>query len=73
MAHPPSTRRLPGLVETVLVHSPPRGLALRAYILALNAIWVVAAAGVAYGIAAALAGRTANLPLVSNAARARLP
>lgn len=57
----------------MLVHSPPRGLALRAYVLAFNAVWIVAAAGVAYGIAAALAGRTAKLPLVSNAARARLP
>lgn len=72
MIPPLSPCSLPGLLESVLLQSPPRGTGLQIYIQLSNAIWLFTAVCVAYGIGASLAGRVAQLPFVSSAAEAQV-
>lgn len=62
---------LPRLLES-LASPPAQGWGLQAYITAQNAIWVLVAGTVAYGVGCALLGKTARVPFVAEAADAQI-
>jgi uncharacterized membrane protein len=63
---------LPGLIESVLKLRPMGGPGLQLYITAYNTIFIFVFACVAYGVASCMAGRTAKLPIVGDAADAQI-
>ena len=63
--------RLPGLIESVLRIQPMGGAGLQIYIQIYNGIFLFILASVAYGVGSCIAGRTARIPLVADAADAQ--
>lgn len=63
---------LPGLIESVLQVRPMGGPGLQLYITGYNTIFIFIFACVAYGVGGSLAGRSARLPIVSEAADAQV-
>ncbi len=63
---------LPGLLEGVFKVRPMGGPGLQLYITGYNTIFIFIFACVAYGVGASLAGRTARLPIVAEAADAQI-
>lgn len=63
---------LPGLIESVLKLRPMGGPGLQLYITAYNTIFIFVFACVAFGVASCMAGRSAKLPIVGDAADAQI-
>ena len=63
---------LPGLLESVLKLHPSGGVGLQLYIQIYNAIFLFVLASVVYGLGSCMAGRTARLPIVADAADAQI-
>lgn len=63
---------LPRLLEQLVSPPTTAGLALKAYIIIQNSIWVAVAACVAYGAVCALLGKEARIPFVAEAAEAQV-
>lgn len=64
---------LPGLFESVLNIRPSGGVGLQLYITLYNTIFLFLFACVTIGIGSCMAGKSARLPLVSDAADAQVP
>ncbi|KAK9832642.1 hypothetical protein WJX81_006487 [Elliptochloris bilobata] len=58
---------LPGLLES-LFRPPMSGLGLQLYINAYNSVWLLVFVCVVYAVGSCLAGNTARLPLIADAA-----